>query len=89
MDRLRHLVPGSAPRSTASPQWRRAGDPPPVLSQEGAQSMSIVAVVIVMALVMWGGLSALRVQAEHHVAPGLGQEWDLPEGQVRQEPRVP
>jgi hypothetical protein len=40
--------------------------------------MCIVAVVIVMALVVWEGLSALRVQAEHHVAPRLGQEWGLP-----------
>jgi hypothetical protein len=44
--------------------------------------MSIVAVVIVMALVVWGGLSALRGQVEHRVAPRLGQEWGLPEGIV-------
>jgi hypothetical protein len=88
MDRVRRLDPGSAPRSTPSHPGRRAGDPPPVLPQ-GARRLGLVAVMIIMALVVWGGLSALRVQAEHHVAPGLGQEWDLPEGQVRQEPRVP
>lgn len=83
MDRLRRLVTGSAPRSTTSRPWRRAGDPPPVLPQEGARSTCIVAVVIVMALVVWGGLYALSVQAEHHVAPRLDQEWGPPEGQAR------
>jgi hypothetical protein len=80
MDRLRRLVPGSAPRSTTSHPWGRAGDPPPVLPNEGARCLGIVAVVIIMAPVVWEGLSALGVQAEHRVAPRFGQAWGLPEG---------
>lgn len=83
MDRVRRLVPGSAPRSPTSHPWRQAGDPPPVLPHAGARCLCIVAVVIIMALVMWEGLSALRVQAKHHVALRLGQAWGRPEGQVR------
>jgi hypothetical protein len=55
MDRVRRLVLRSPPRFTTSHPWRRVGDPPPVLPQEGARSTCIVAVVIVMALVVWGG----------------------------------
>jgi hypothetical protein len=45
--------------------------------------MFIAAVVIVvMAVVVWGGLWALRVQAEHHMATRLGAA-------VRKNPRVP
>jgi hypothetical protein len=57
MDRLRRLVPGSAPQSTTSHPWKRAGDPAPVLPQEGARRMCSVAVVIVVVgLVVWQGL---------------------------------
>ena len=42
--------------------------------------MCSVAVVIVMALVAWEGLYALRVQAEHHVAPGSARSGACPMG---------
>jgi hypothetical protein len=41
---------------------------------------SVAVVIVVMALVAWEGLSALRVQAEHHVAPGSARSGACPRG---------
>jgi hypothetical protein len=90
MDRVRRLVPRSAP----GPRHRTRGGESASRRQsshkKARDACALVAVVIVMALVVWGGLSALEgAPAEHHIAPRLGQEWGLPEGQVRQDPCVP
>jgi hypothetical protein len=41
-------------------------------THEGARRLGLVAVMIIMAPVVWEGLSALRVQADYHIAPRFG-----------------
>jgi hypothetical protein len=64
--------PRICPQATPSYPGRRIGDPPPALPQASARRLGIVAAVVVMALVVGGGLSALEAQARPGIEPARG-----------------